>query len=257
MTPWVKRLLFINIGMFFLQQTVPIVTNMLLLYPPRLLVAPWTLVTYMFLHDPSGIWHLAFNMFGLFFFGPRLESRFGSRHFILLYLVSGLAGALASIITAYNTPILGASAAVYGLFLAFARNWPHERIMIWGIIPVEARVLVIIMTVMSIWGGLGVWGGSIAHFAHLGGFVGGWLYLKWFERNAPTRKFKEKALVGTMKGRSDSADLKRWSTIPRDKLHPLNREEVERLFRKIETSGVKSLTLEERASLDRFSAPVS
>ena len=255
MTPWVKRLLIANVVMFFLQQTFPAYTVYLELWPQLVLRMPWSPFTYMFLH--GSVMHIAFNMLGLFFFGPRIESRLGGGKFLTLWIVSGLAGAALSIATQEGSRIVGASAAVYGIFLAFARYWPHERIYIWGVLPVEARTLVIVMTVISIWGGLGVWGGSIAHFAHLGGFVGGWLYLKWFERNAPTRKFKEKALVGTMKGRTERADLERWATIPRDQLHPLNREEVERLFRKIETSGVKSLTLEERASLDRFSAPVS
>lgn len=252
MTPWVKRLLIANVVMFFIQQTAPLYANLLVLYPPRLLYTPWTLITYMFLH--GDIWHIAFNMIGIFFFGQRLESRLGGRRFLILYFGSGLAGALLSIVTSFNVSIIGASAGVYGILFAFARYWPHERIYIWGVIPIEARVLVIIATVASLWGGFGVWGRGIAHFAHLGGFVGAWLYLAWLDRNAPHRKFREKATVGTLKGRTDTADLERWRSIPREQLHPINREEVERLLLKIETSGVKSLTLEERASLDRFSA---
>ena len=83
-----------------------------------------------------------------------------------------MSGALLSYITPH-TPIIGASGAVYGVFLAFARFWPREQILIWGIIPVEARTLVIIMTAMTVWGGFSG-GGNTAHWAHLGGFVGGY-----------------------------------------------------------------------------------
>ncbi|HUF27900.1 MAG TPA: rhomboid family intramembrane serine protease [Gemmatimonadaceae bacterium] len=252
MTPWVKRLLIANIVMFFLQQTLPVYARYLVLYPDMYLLVrmPWTLITYMFLH--GSFMHIGFNMLVLFFFGPRIEARLGSRHFIWLYMLSGVAGGVLSIILS-PAAIIGASAATYGVMFTFARFWPHERIYIWGVLPVEARMLVIIATVASLWGGFGVWGSGIAHFAHLGGFVGAWLYLKWMERNAPSRKFRERATPGIPKGRSEAADLRRWATIPRDELHPLNREEVERIYQKIETSGVRSLTIEERASLDRFS----
>ena len=259
MTPWVKRLLIANVVVFFFEMVMqdlrPLLADLFWMYPPLLLVRPWTVITYQFFHGSPT--HLLFNMIGVYFFGPMLEARIGSRHFILLYLTSGVFGAILSIITSFNIPIIGASAALYGIMFAFARYWPHQRIYLFMAIPVEARLLVIIMTVISIWGGLGVWGRGIAHFAHLGGFAGGWLYLKWMEWRAPNRRFKEKAEGGSVKGRNEKADLARWAMIPREHLHPLNREEVERIFAKIETNGVKSLTREERASLDRFAPPVS
>lgn len=257
MTPWVTRLLIANVGVYFVQIVapayLPVLADLFWFYPPALLSRPWTPLTYMFFHDPSSVMHLAFNMLGLYFFGPALEARLGGRRFLLLYFTGGIFGAILSMIMSPGTPIIGASAALYAVMFGFARYWPHTRILLFMVIPVEARLLVIIMTVMSLWGGFGMWGSGIAHFAHLGGFVGGWLFLKWLEWRAPNRRFKERAMGGSSRGRSDAADLRRWATIPRDALHPLNREEVERIFAKIETSGVKSLTAEERASLDRFS----
>jgi membrane associated rhomboid family serine protease len=100
MTPWVKRLLIANVAMALVTGRLigPVlgglgrdIETLLLLYPPAVLYRPWTVVTYMFLH--AGAAHLFFNMIGLIFFGPRLESRLGSKGFLLLYLVSGLGGA--------------------------------------------------------------------------------------------------------------------------------------------------------------------
>ena len=140
MTIWVKRLLFANIAMFVTFQVVPQLTWYLTLYPPEVLFRPWTLVTYMFLH--GGIFHVGFNMLMLFFFGPRLESRLGPKSFLWLYFVSGLGGAAFSLIFAREYPVIGASAAVYGVLVGFALFWPRERIYIWGVLPVEAWLLV-------------------------------------------------------------------------------------------------------------------
>ena len=136
MTLWVKRLLIANVAMFFVQQTSPAVTEMLALVPALAVQRPWSPVTYMFLH--GGTMHLFFNMIVLFFFGPRLEQRLGEKHFIGLYFASGLMAALFSVLTPYSW-VVGASGAIYGVMLAYARFWPRDRIYIWGILPVEAR----------------------------------------------------------------------------------------------------------------------
>jgi membrane associated rhomboid family serine protease len=218
------------------------------LVPSQIPVRPWTLVTYMFLH--GGLWHLFFNMLALFFFGPRLEYRLGGGHFLGLYFTSGVSGALLSVLTP-NVPIVGASGAVFGVLLGFARFWPREQIYIWGVIPAQAWVLVAVMTGLSLFGGFSG-GGSIAHFAHLGGFAGGFLYLKWMESRSPAKKFKQKASAAVRNPVSERSDLKRWETIPRDELHPVNRDELDRVLEKIKAGGVGSLTPDERAFLDRF-----
>ena len=192
--------------MFFVGSA-PELTGLLALYPPLILVQPWTVVTYMFLH--ANLSHLFFNMLGLFFFGSRLEARLGGRHFIALYLVSGLVGALASIIFTPHAAVIGASAAIYGVMLGYARYWPHDLVLIWGIVPVEARTLVFIMTAIDLGSGLSRGGSGIAHFAHLGGFLGALLYLLWWERSSPAARFKAKALAHTRGG--GSTDAERWS----------------------------------------------
>lgn len=248
LTPWVQRLIFANVAMFLATMAMPQLYPLLGLYPPLLLFRPWTLFTYMFLH--AGLWHIAFNMLALYFFGPRLEDRLGGRHFLGLYLASGLTGGLLSIFT--PALIIGASGAVFGVLLGFAKYWPRERIYIWGILPIEARVLVIIATVASLWFGFSGARGSVAHFAHLGGFLGGFLYLKWMEHQSPARKFKRKLETPGRRSSLAGDDLNRWGKIDRETLHPINRDELDRILTKMSENGLSSLTNDEVAFLNRF-----
>jgi len=246
MNNWTSRLILANVVMFILTNLQPGITMHLMFVPALLLERPWTLFTYMFLHD--GTFHILFNMLGLFFFGPRLEEELGSRDFLLLYFISGITGGLLSFITP-NVAIVGASAAVYGIFLAFAMLWPREQLLIWGIVPVEARYLVIIMTALSLFGGLSG-GGNIAHFAHLGGFLGGFAYLRFRSRNAPLRRFQERTAPPPV----NRLDIERARRIDRSALHEVNRTELDRILAKIDIQGVGSLTPSEQQFLDRFSA---
>ncbi len=254
-TPWVKRLLLANVGVFIGMMMLPrpqleAFLSATVLVPAQVLVRPWTIVTYMFLH--AGLWHLLFNMIALFFFGPRLEARLGSRHFLYLYLLSGFMGAALSVFTPYAR-IVGASGAVFGVLLGFALYWPHERIYIWAILPVEARWLVIFLTALSLYGGITGAQGGIAHFAHLGGFLGGWIFLKWRDRNTGAARFKrqvEQARAGA--GSLGSREVERWRHVPLDQLHPLNREEFERILEKVGARGASSLTPDERGFMNRF-----
>ncbi len=253
MTPWVRRLLFANVVMFLVSASSPAVMRALMLVPVLIPYRPWTLVTYMFLH--GGFMHLLFNMIALFFFGPRLEMRLGSRRFLYLYFVSGLTGALLSVPFSPDTAIIGASGAVFGVLLGFARYWPRERIYIWGVLPVESRVLVIVMTALSLYGGFGGAQDGVAHFAHLGGFLGGYLYLRWTEARSPAKKFKAVA-AGTQNRRweGERTKLERWSGIDRESMHEINRERFDEIWAKLQSSGVGSLSQREQAFLDRFSA---
>src|SRR5688500_10405974 len=105
-TPWVLRILIATVLLFFVQQTTSGVTRLLYLVPSEVLTRPWTLVTYMFLH--GGLGHIFWSMLGLYFFGPRVESRMGSQRFVTLYPVSGVVGALLSVVLAPRYPIVGA-----------------------------------------------------------------------------------------------------------------------------------------------------
>ncbi len=251
MTTWVQRLLVANVIMFFLSMTVPGVMQVLALVPALIPRRPWTVLTYMFLH--AGLAHIAFNMLALYFFGPRLEARLGSSRFLALYLISGLVAAAASAIMTPYAAVVGASGAVYGVMLGFARYWPTDPVHIWGVLPVPARWLVIGMTVLSFWGGFGGGGGRVAHFAHLGGFLGGFLYLAWVDRRSAAAQFRKKAAPPSGPSRSTPDEIARWSRIRLDDLHPVNREEAERLLQKAMLGGT-SLTPDERAFLNRMSA---
>jgi membrane associated rhomboid family serine protease len=246
MNSWTIRLIAANVVIFVLTSLAPAVTTMLMLVPAYVVVRPWTIVTYMFLH--GGVWHLLFNMLGLYFFGPRLEEELGPRDFLLLYFISGIVGGLFSFVTPF-VAIVGASGALFGVLLGFARYWPRESIYIWGILPIEARWMVVIMTVLSLIGGFGGSSDNIAHFAHLGGFAGGYLFLVWRDRR--TRAARTLSMGPPL---PSSADLHRWKQIDRNKLHEVNRAELDRITGKIRTSGAASLTQSEREFLERFSA---
>lgn len=249
MTPWVARLIFANVGVFLLTAFAPAVVLPMALVPAFIPYRPWTLLTYMFLH--AGFGHLLFNMLGLYFFGPRVESRLGGRRFLGLYLTSGLVGALLSIATPHAR-IVGASGAVFGVMLGFARYWPREPIYLWGVFPVEARVLVVVTTVLALWGAFSRATGGIAHFAHLGGYVGGYVYLRWVEARSPAARFR--AQLAPKPKRTSDADIERWRRIDASALHPVNREELERVLAKVNAEGIPGLTPGEREFLERFSA---
>lgn len=252
MTPWVMRLLMANGIVFLLQMTMPgVIENLLAFVPSLALTRPWTIVTYMFVH--GGFGHILFNMLALYFFGPRVEDRLGSRRFAIMYFVSGIMGALLSVFFAPHAAIIGASGAVFGVMLSFARFWPRDQILIWGILPVEARVMVIAMTAMAVVFGFTGAQSGVAHFAHLGGFVGGWLCLRYFERNTDAKKWQAKVAPAVARESSEST-LNRWRRIQRDSLHEVNRAELDRILDKISTSGMSSLSAGDREFLERFAA---
>jgi membrane associated rhomboid family serine protease len=247
-TPWVRTLLFANIGMFFVQNVMPGLANAMVFIPPLLPIRPWSIVTYMFLH--GGLMHILFNMIALFFFGPRVEERLGSRQFVILYFVSGISGALLSAAMAPRAPIIGASAGVFGVMLAFAWFWPHVQILIWGIIPVPARLLVILTTLFALWSGLGGVRSGIAHFAHLGGYAGAFLYLKWLGRSRDA--FRKRAEAPPP---SAARRLTKPPAIDMTRVHEVNRDEVNRILDKISAQGMDSLTAQERLFLSNFAPP--
>jgi membrane associated rhomboid family serine protease len=250
-TPWVQRLIAMNVGMFLLSIVLPVVPQALVLIPALIPERPWTVVTYMFLH--AGPWHLGFNMLALYFFGPRVEARLGGRQFISLYGISGLSAALASSAFTPHAAIVGASGAVFGVMLGYARYWPRALIYIWGVVPIQARWFVIGMTVMSLSFGFGGVQAGVAHFAHLGGFLGAFLYLSWMDRRSPAAQFQARVAAPAHGLETSSSDSEQWAKIRLEELHPVNREEVERLLRKSAASGIASLTSDERAVLNRFS----
>jgi membrane associated rhomboid family serine protease len=245
-TPVVRALLIANVIAYFIQQTaLGGLVYYFMFFPGAVWQRPWTLVTYMFLH--GDLMHIGFNMLALFFFGPRVESVIGSRRFTALYFISGLGGAVLSYFFARDAAILGASAGVFGVTLAYAYFWPHQVIHIWGVLPVKAWLLVVLTGLMAFWSGFGGVSDGTAHFAHLGGYAGAFLFLKYLDR-------KRKSFKKVATGPTPAADkrVESYKSIDLSRVHEVNREQVNRILDKISKQGIGSLTPDERVFLSNF-----
>ncbi len=264
LTPWVKRLLIANVVVYLVVQPNTLLYLLLTLFPPAVIgidqylyppipFRPWTLFTYMFLH--GGFMHILFNMLMLFFFGPRLEARLGAKGFLWLYFLSGLGGGAFSFLFSFYDPVVGASAAVYGVVIGFAMYWPRELIYIDGVLPVQARWLAGFAVVVSVYSGISGSGGGTAHFAHLGGLAVGAAFLRWrdWHTGKDRREFQKKLhRTPSMEG-SDRDARRRWAAIDLSSMHDLNRNEVEELLARVDREGMSALSPEERQFLDRMS----
>jgi membrane associated rhomboid family serine protease len=176
----VQWLLALNIGVYFLQLTLfspNAVFSALALTPARFPVSWWTVVTYMFVH--AWLAHLAFNMFTLWMFGPRLEQVWGTRTFVQFYLWCGLGGAIAHLLFAPSSAVIGASGAISGVLVAYAIHWPDDEVYLFGVIPMKSRWLIAAMIAMNIVFALSPSSG-IDWTAHVGGMAFGWLFLKLY-----------------------------------------------------------------------------
>ncbi len=176
-TRWVRILLIANALVFLVSVAVgrELIFDLFAFSPSRLANRPWGMVTYMFVH--AGLWHLLMNLLFIFFFGPPLEERWGSDMFIKFYLVCGLGGVLLSFAFSGAT-IVGASAACYGIMLAFAMAWPEQPVYIWGMFPVRVKWLVAFLVALSFVSAIGPARDGVAHLAHLGGAAAGFLLVK-------------------------------------------------------------------------------
>jgi len=146
---------------------------------------PWQLVTYAFLH--ASVTHVAFNMIGLWSFGSDLERVWGPRRFLAYYatcvVTAGLTQLVFAAVTGLNYPTVGASGGVFGLLLAYAMLFPHRKVLLLiPPIPMPAPVFAVVYGAIELF--LGVTGTQegVAHFAHLGGMLGGFLLLTAWRR---------------------------------------------------------------------------
>ena len=180
MTRAVQWLLALNIGVYFLQLTLfssDAVFSTLALDPALFPRSWWTIVTYMFVH--AWLAHLAFNMLTLWMFGPRLEHAWGTRAFVQFYLWCGLGGAVAHLLLAQDSAVIGASGAISGVLVAYALHWPDEEVYVFGVIPMKSRWLIAAMIAMNIIFALSP-SSRIDWTAHIGGMGFGWLFLKLY-----------------------------------------------------------------------------
>lgn len=180
--PAVKHLLIIN-GLVFLALLTPGISNYVFglgaLWPlshPNF--APWQFITYMFLH--GGFGHIFFNLFALWMFGQNIERIWGTRRFVTYYFLTGIGAALLHIlVTGANVPMVGASGGVYGILLAFAFMFPNRPIfLIFFPVPIKAKYFVLIFGALELFNGVSSLQTGIAHFAHLGGMVMGYILIK-------------------------------------------------------------------------------
>ena len=152
---------------------------------------PWQLVTYSFLH--GSLLHLLFNLLGLFMFGSDIERLFGRRRFLIYYFVCVVTAGIAQLVTAAMTggpayPTIGASGGVFGILLAFGLYFPRRTILlIFPPIPMPARVFVFVYAAIELYLGVTGTAQGIAHFAHLGGMLGGLVMIYYWRRRPPRR----------------------------------------------------------------------
>jgi membrane associated rhomboid family serine protease len=197
MPPTIQALILANVFAYLVEITVggPLVNALALWVDPGaplagVLTAPWQLVTYSFLH--ANVAHLALNMFGLFMFGSDVERVWNGTRVLLAYFAAVLTGAIAQIVAAALTggggPVIGASAGVFGLMLCYGLMFPHRRVMLlFPPIPMSARTMVVAYAALELTLGVTGTAAGVAHFAHLGGLVGGWLAYRYGWRLARRR----------------------------------------------------------------------
>lgn len=187
--PITQALLLINVALFCLDQFLgPWFTQLFALWPLGGGFLPWQVVSYSFLHGSVG--HLFFNMLGLWMFGAELERLWGTRRFIQFYGASVLAAALAQLLVALLLgspyPTVGASGGLFGLLLAFGLLFPNRVIMpLFPPIPMKARTFVMLFGGLELALGFISPTGGVAHFAHLGGMLGGWLLIRYWRGQPP------------------------------------------------------------------------
>ncbi len=260
MTPWVRRLIVANLVVFLLQLTIfvnPWFTTTFGFAPLTAMARPWTFLTYMFLH--TGPLHLAFNLLALFVFGPEVEERMGGGAFLRYYLLCGLGGAVFSLVLGWSfgqlNPVVGASAAVYGVLLAFAWAAPDRPIYVLFIPePIAAKWVVTFIVALSLVLALMPASDGVSHLAHLGGFATGFLYLKvadWRLSRAErqVRRASQPSVLVHPGRAARASDAPKARRVERDPAQA----EIDRVLDKISARGIESLTPAERRFLTEMS----
>jgi membrane associated rhomboid family serine protease len=213
----------------------------------------WQPVTYMFLH--GGMFHLLFNMFALWMFGGEIERTWGTREFVKYYFITGTGAGLLTFLLSFNsqTPTIGASGAIFGILVAFALMFPNRPIYLYFLFPVKAKYLVIFFGIIEFLASLRHTSDGIGHFAHLGGLIIGYIYIKadwripaffrFFNYPRYFRNYKHKR-------RMKAVDKKR------EKERELM-ERLDQILGKISQVGYDNLSKEEKKILEQASQHLS
>lgn len=186
MTPFVQAIILANVIIFLLQGIVPGLVQIFGLWPGGTSgvgvlpwSAPWQIITYSFLH--ADLFHLGFNMLAIWMFGTQIEHVWRSKRLALTYFLAVITGGLCHLFVgamfgAGGGPVIGASAGVFGILLVYALLFPRNKIMLLiPPIPMPARVFVGLYALAELYMGVTGTQQGVAHFAHLGGLIGGWI----------------------------------------------------------------------------------
>lgn len=246
LTPVVRTLILLNAGVFVLQVLTRnflgnFIQDIFALTPA--LVSQfwvWQLLTYSFLH--ADFFHLLFNMLALWMFGSELENYWNSEIFLKLYLFSCLLGGVVTYIVNFwwgQGTVLGASGGIYGLLIAYAMIWPNREILFMMIFPLKAKYFVMILMLMIAFSQ----GGRIAHMAHAGGALGGFLFIRYFSifKNHFSFDFSLSRYLQKRKFQKYQEEME---------LQRNSKEKVDELLEKISKTGIKSLTKKEKKFLN-------
>lgn len=216
----------------------------------------WQLITYQFLH--GGFSHILFNMFALWMFGMEIENQWGGRKFLIFYLLCGVgAGLLHLFISPLLTgaaPTIGASGAVYGIMAAFALIYPNRLIYLYFFIPIKAKYLITFLILMEFMLVDSV-GSGVAHLAHLGGAIVGFIFVMLDDRTNVELKDTINILK-TRRRQSSNSFFGKKSTTQEAKYYDIeeedegiSQEEIDAILDKISQSGYKNLSEREKRIL--------
>lgn len=232
---------------------------------------PWQPLSYMMLH--GSFFHLLFNMLGLWMFGMELENVWGTKKFIVYYTLGGIAAGLTHLVVGPLVgqlgPTVGASGAVFAVLVAFAMLFPDRPIYIYFLLPVKAKFLVAGYIALELFYGVSGSGEGIAHFAHLGGALFGFLYMTGELNHLPVRSWWAALRSGSGaipparhgKGREEVRDarfydIRTGGPVPPRGEEEITQETVDRILDKISAEGYQSLSEEEKRILNEASRKI-
>lgn len=230
--PFIKFLLFANVAVFVLENLFLsgltyggtrldlLLMQWFALMPIDSGFLPWQLVSYQFMHGSIG--HLFFNMLALWMFGMELENLWGTRRFAMYYVLSGIAAGATHIVVSMlmggpGAPTVGASGSIMGVLLAFGLTFPTRPVMMFPIFfPIPARIFVLLYAGLDLVMGLMNTNDGVAHFAHLGGALGGWLLLRF---GAPLFRLADGRATSMPRGLTDEDAIDvQYRDIPRERV---------------------------------------
>lgn len=229
--------------------------------PAEVLSKPWTLLTYMFMHSTSNIFHILINMLMLYWFGKIFLVFLQAKKLLNIYIFGGLSGAVIYLLAYQFVPMLrdnppmlgmvGASASVMAIMIATATLVPDYKIMLllFGEVKLKYVALIfILIDLISLKGG-----NSGGHFAHLGGVIYGFLYIRYLKSNSPVSNFIEKivgSFTGLFKGKDkDYIKYKKVKAVPKKRPSAPSQQDIDIILDKIAVSGYESLTDKEKELL--------